>query len=426
MSKALVVTSIDGLATVECGIASVVHWFFEEIDAIVAKVPRLQQPDWSLYAISPRIDTSSSDFSPLVHTLVSTACDDHGGRFIWADVQDGSSLRAVWALGDPKRWEQMCASVAGQVRALADRHEQVTVLVHGIMLAPLRDCLRDLDHVQIVFVPHTLGPVFEDQVAGDRAVFEDRAFAALAEFAQDRIGFIGPYFEEILRTRYGRTGAQLAPFVNGIPAASFRFPAEVSTARRREHLERAGVPLDKRLVFSWGRCAWQKGFDALIPAWSDFREQSSDDWHCVLLMPQEVSPPEYVAGLDEQLARVPAGSCTVIRHFDPLLPYYLLREESLEIVVFASRFEGAPLSLLETLRFGSPRLRIAWHDTPSLAQFLRGAGTTFPFGSLERADMVKSLIRARDSENEVLPDSRVQSFADNTAAGLRDVLRWWA
>ncbi|MYS92338.1 MULTISPECIES: glycosyltransferase [Streptomyces] len=425
MGKALVVTSIDGLATVECGIASVVHWFFEEIDAIVEKVPRLLRQDWSLYAISPRIDAACSDFSPRVHALVSSACAEHGGEFLWAEVDDPSSLRAVWSLGDPRRWERMCASVAGQVRALAERHDQVTVLAHGIMLAPLRDCLRDLDRVQIVFVPHTLGPVFQDQVVSDRAVFEKRGFDAMAEFAQDRIGCIGPYFEEILRTGYGRTSAQLAPFVNGIPAGSFRFPAEVPAARRREHLERAGVPLDKRLVFSWGRCAWQKGFDALIPAWSDFRERSSDDWHCVLLMPQEVSAPEYVALLDEQLAHVPSGSCTVIRRFDPLLPYYLLREEALEIVVFASRFEGAPLSLLETLRFGSPGLRIAWHDIPSLAQFLQGAGPTFRFGSLERADMVESLLRARDSEGVTLPESRVQSFADNTARGLRDVLRWW-
>lgn len=419
------VTANDGLATIECGVASIVHWFFEEIDAIVERVPRLQRSDWSLYAISPRIDASSADFSPMVHDLVSTVCKDRGGAFLWAEVDDSSSVRAAWSLADVRGWERLCGSVAEHVRTLAGRHEQVTVLVHGIMLAPMRDRLRDLANVQIIFITHTLGQVTSDEVSDGRTVFEHRAFAAMAEFEQDRIGYIGSYFRELLLTSYHIPRERLAHFVNGIPETSFRFPANVSDSERRSYLRGAGIPLDKRLLFSWGRCAWGKGFDALIPAWSQFWENSSDDWHCVLLMPQEIAQPDYVSLLDEQLATVPDGSCTAIRHFDPLLPYYLLQDEALEIVAFASRFEGGPLSLLETLRFGSPRLRIAWHDIPPIAQFLSGVANTFPFGSLERQDVVAALLQARDRDDVVLPDSRVPSFAGNIATGLRDVLRWW-
>jgi hypothetical protein len=425
LSNALVVTAIDGLATVESGIASIVHWFFEELEGIVERVPQLRRPDWTLYAISPRIDPASADFSARVYDIAATACKRRGGEFLWADVDDGSSLRAVWALGHVPRWERMCASVAGHVRALAARHSRVTVLVHGIMMATLREQLRDLANVQVIFITHTLGHVFEDEASAGRAAFEARGFAAMARFPQDRIGYIGSYFEEILRTRYGRTTEQLAPFVNGVPQTSFRFPTGVPAEVRRDHLRRAGVPLDRPLLFSWGRCAPQKGFDALIPALGEFHARSAGEWHSVLLMPQEVAPAAYVAQLDDELAQLPPGSYTAIRRFDPLLPFYLLQEAALRIVVFASRFEGAPLSPLETLRFGSPRLRLAWHDIPPLAQFLGGVGTTFPFRSLDRSEVVQALIEARDHDDVVLTESRVQSFADNTAAGLRDVLRWW-
>ncbi|MCD9878942.1 hypothetical protein [Streptomyces guryensis] len=423
-NNAIVVASIDGLATLECGIASIVHWFFEEFDDIRAQSPTLQTSDWSLYALSPELDVSSSDYSETVHGIVSSVCKKYGGSFEWFPVADSSSLRSVWSLDKPRRWDEMCQSLAASVRQLCARHERVTVLVHGVMLTALRSYLLDIDNVQVVFIAHSLGRVFSDKASDNRTQFEDRAFADMARFPQDRIGYIGPYFKDILTQSYDRTESQLAPFVNGIPKNSFRFPADTESADRKSYLASQGIPLEKQLIFSWGRCTGQKGFDALIPAYREFLKRAPDTWHLVLLMPQEVSPTEYVALLDRQLTELPASSYTVIRHFDAKLPYYLLREEALKIVAFASRFEGAPLSVLETLQFGHSDLKIVWHDIPSISQFMGGLQQSFPLESLETRYVLDTLLRA--SRADVTFSTRGEySYSGNTAIGLESVLAWW-
>lgn len=421
--KAIAVASIDGLATLECGIASIVHWFFEEFEEIRARSTALGGASWSLYALSPRIDESSPDFSATVHDIVSARCEAHGGRFEWFPVPDSSSLRSVWSLGDARRWDEMCVSLAATVRKLCAEHEQVTVIVHGIMLTALRHYLMDVPNVQVVFIAHSLGRVFADKASENRTRFEDGGFAAMAQFPQDRIGYIGPYFKDILVDGYGRQEEQLAPFINAMPDSSFRFPADIPESERRDYLATRGIPLDRKLLFSWGRCTGQKGFDALIPGYAEFLAKVTEPWHLVLLMPQEVSPPDYVALLDELLHTLPASSYTVIREFDAKVPYYLLRDEMLQIAVFSSRFEGAPLSLLEALAFGHDGLRIAWHDIPSMRQFL-DEGDSFPFASLEAKDIGDALLRAASSPGRSRT-VEVGTFSGNTAAGLDEVLKWW-
>ncbi|MCD9878943.1 glycosyltransferase [Streptomyces guryensis] len=422
--NAIAVASIDGLATLESGIASVVHWFFEEFNDIRAQTPALQRSDWTLYALSPQIDVSSPDFSPTVHGIVSSVCKTYGGSFEWFPVADSSSLRAVWSLDQPHRWEEMCQALAASVRQLCARHDQVTVLVHGIMLTALRSYLPDVDNVQVVFVAHSLGRVFEDKASDHRTRFEDRAFADMARFPQDRIGYIGSYFQGILTERYGRTAEQLVPLINGIPRNSFRFPPDTTSTERKDYLSRHGIPMEKNLIFSWGRCTGQKGFDTLIPAYRKLLHDISNDWHLVLLMPQEVSPPEYVALLDDQLEELPVGSYTAIRNFDGTLPYYLLREQVLKVVVFASRFEGAPLSVLEALQFGHPNLTFVWHDIPSISQFLGNLQESFPFPSLEPRHIADALLRATRAD-QVNGERVCDGFSTNTSAGLQSVLEWW-
>jgi glycosyltransferase involved in cell wall biosynthesis len=422
--NAIVVAAIDGLATLESGVGNIVYWFFEELDKVMALVPALRGTNWTLHALSPRIDPASPDFSEHVHGTVSAVCAAHGGTFEWFPVVDDSSIRAIWALEHPSRWDGMCQALADAVRDLCAQHERVTVLLHGVMITALRSYLRDVENAQVILVAHSLGRIFTDNAADERISLEDRAFADMARFPQDRVGYIGPYFRDVLIERYGRSEKHLVPFLNGLPESSFRFPSELSPAERRAYLTRQGVPLDKRLVFAWGRCVWQKGHDALIPAFDEFRRRAGDEWHLVLLMPQEGAPRDYVATVEKLLARVPASSYTAIRRFDAVLPYHLLRDDAVEMIVFASRYEGSPLTMPEALRFGRNELAIVWHAIPPYIQFMDRDARSFPFESLETDAVADALTRACQPGTE--PRSGVSaSFSENAAAGLKVALEWW-
>lgn len=421
-TNALAVASIDGLATVECGIASVVHWFFEEFDRIAATSAGLRDNDWSLYALAPRIDERSSDFSPAVNRIVSDACGRHGGSFRWFDVEDTSSLKTVWSLDKPERWETMCAGLAVEVKRLCTEHARVTLVVHGVMLTALREYLSEEDNLQIVFVAHSLGRVFDDKASNNRSKFEDRGFAAMEKFPQVRVAYIGSYFRSILLDRYHLSPDKLVPMINAIPESSFRFP-KVDREEANRYLASRGIPLNKRLYFSWGRCTGQKGFDALIPGFRTFLK-TSPDAHLVLLMPQEVSPQDYIDLLDRELSSIPEERVTVIREFDPFIPYFLLQHPALFATVFASRFEGAPLAVLETLRFGRSDLKILWNDIPPMAQFLDGVENAIVMKSLSE-EHINCALREAESSPRLERQNQGGSYPDNISEGLTEALTWW-
>jgi hypothetical protein len=124
------------------------------------------------------------------------------------------------------------------------------------------------------------------------------------------------------------------------------------------------------------------------------------------------------------LDKLPPGSWTLIEAFDPLLPQRLLRDAAVEVVVFASRFEGAPLTVLEALRFGHRDLRIAWHDIPAISQFLGGREGCHSFPVLTVSETAAALLAATQETTGKGIDS-FPSFAHNTAAGLKETLSWW-
>jgi glycosyltransferase involved in cell wall biosynthesis len=421
--SAIVVVSIDGLSSLKSGIGSIVHWFFEAIDEIVESTQELHHDRWSLHALSPRLDPASDDYSSEVVADVSAACGRYRGDFRWFDVEDNSSLKNVWSLDKVDRWRSMCHNAAAEIRRLAEGRRHVTVLAHGTMFATLRSHLSAWPNVQMIYMTHTLGRVFLDANSENRTAYEDEGFALMRTAPQDKIGFVGSYYRDVLLTRYDRRDTDLVPFQNAVYVRSRRF-SELTGAGADADL--GPVPGGKRLVFSWGRCVPQKGFDVVVPAFGDFLSRRADagDWHLVLLAPNEVAASEYVATLREQLALLPEGSYTLVQRFDPLLPFRILESRSLEICVFASRFEAGPLTLIEALTFGHEDVNIVWNDIPPMRHLLREQPRTFGFSPLRTKEMADAMLRAADDGGGIAKGS-VIDFATSMAAGLKAALSWW-
>lgn len=421
---ALVVVSIDGLCTLKSGIGSIAHWFFEAIDEIVEVTQELRHDRWSLHALSPRLDPASDDFSSDVVAEVEAACKRYRGDFRWFDVDDNSSLKNVWSLDKVERWRSMCRNAAAEIRRLAAGRGRVTVLAHGTMFATLRSHLSSWPNVQVIYMTHTLGRVFLDANSANRTAYEDEGFALMRTAPQDKIGFVGTYYRDVLRTQYDRRDVDLVPFQNAVYVRSRRFGDLAGTRAGADGGGDLGpVPGDKRLVFSWGRCVPQKGFDVVIPAFGEFLSRRADagDWHLVLLAPQEVAATDYVATLHERLRRLPAGSYTIIEQFDPLLPFRILAARALEICVFASRFEAGPLTLIEALTFGHEDVRIVWHDIPPMRHLLAAQPKTFGFAPLQADEMAAAMVRAADQGGGIVKGN-VIDFATSMSAGLRAAL----
>jgi glycosyltransferase involved in cell wall biosynthesis len=421
---AIVVVSIDGLASLKSGVGSIAHWFFEAIDEVVAATEELGHDRWSLHALSPRLDPASDDYSDEVVAEVTAACGRYRGDFRWFDVEDNSSLKNVWSLDKVDHWRTMCRNAAAEIRRLAEGRRRVTVLAHGTMFATLRSHLSAWPNVQMIYMTHTLGRVFLDANSENRTAYEDEGFALMRTAPQDKIGYVGSYYRDVLHTEYDRRDEDLVPFQNAVYVRSRRF-GDLALAGAGEGEGLGPVPDGKRLVFSWGRCVPQKGFDVVIPAFGDFLSRRTDaaDWHLVLLAPQEVAASEYVASLHEQLRALPEDSYTLVENFEPLLPFRILESRALEICVFASRFEAGPLTLIEALTFGHEDVRIVWNDIPPMRHLLRDQPRTFGFSPLRARDMADAMLRAADGGG--IAKGNVIDFATSMSAGLKAAFSCW-
>ena len=420
---ALVVVSIDGLCSIKSGIGSIVHWFFEAIDEIVASTARLRHDDWALHALSPHLDQASDDYSSDIVAEVTAACSRYRGDFRWFDVEDNSSLKSVWSLDKVDRWRSMCRGAAAEIVKLAEGRRRVTVLVHGTMFATLRSHLSSCRNVQLVYMTHTLGRVFLDANSDNRTAYEDEGFALMRAAPQDKIGFVGTYYRDVLITEYDRRTTELVPFQNAVYARS-RLIGDPGGTTTGADLPPATS--GKRLVFSWGRCIPQKGFDVVVPAFGEFldRRADADDWHLLLLAPREVAAGEYVAMLHDQLRLLPADSWTLVERFDPLLPFKILADPALEVCVFASRFEAGPLTLMEALTFGHQDVSIVWHDIPPMRHLLSDQPRTFGFSPLETHEMADAMVKAAENGGGIVK-SKVTDFTKSMSRGLDAAFGWW-
>ena len=134
----------------------------------------------------------------------------------------------------------------------------------------------------MIWIPHSLCAVFKDQFSDfERMSIEKESIESILKTKNDNIGYISNYFKDILHRKYKVPNERLVPFINGIYKKSSRFSKLDSIII--DEIQNNGIPLNKNIIFSWGRCVYQKGFDLLIPAYRKFLIKNPD-YHLILLI----------------------------------------------------------------------------------------------------------------------------------------------
>ena len=132
-------------------------------------------------------------------------------------------------------------------------------------------------------------------------------------------------------------------------------------------------------------------------------------------MPIETSDNNYISFIEKELGDLPSGSVTPIFKFDPCLPYALLKNKNIDMLIFASRFEGNPLTPIEALSF-SREAKILYSNIPPLNELLKENEGAIQF-ELNPPSLYEAMLKARSLKGLIIRKSK-NSIIDNYAKGL--------
>ena len=246
-----------------------------------------------------------------------------------------------------------------------------------------------------------------------------RSIAAISQAKNDLIGYIGEALKEVLEKGYHIKPEKLVPLKNGLYFNSGRF--NFSETEQQENLRRWDIPLDKKIIFSWGRCVYQKGYDILIPACKSFLEKHKD-YHLVLLMPTETSTRIYLKRIRSMARNLPRNSVTTVYTFDETLPYSLLHHKNLHILAFPSRFEGAPITALEGLTFSGPNVQFVYSAIPPLQDIFMNELRGLCIKDFEVDSWNVGISSAAKKRCSPIRDAQIPDIVTNYAKGIDLIL----
>jgi len=381
----IVVSAIDGIVGIETGVGVVVQNFIQSYERIIEN-SLLKNFNTSLICLSPMMGASAIDQK--IEEQTATICKKTEGfldYFPTLAICPEKQLY-LWS-GQPKNptnqhWKSMSLALSAYLQSLQHSYDYLLVLLHDVPFILTRS-FNTCPNIHYIWISHGLADTFEDTYQNFRLDIESDGVESLITHS-DSIGYISENYRDLLLSKYQVKNEQLIPLINELVSLQ---PNENS--RHIENiLERAD---GRKIIFSWGRCAYQKGFDFIIPAILEFQKQYTKDYYYVLLIPTATGEPSYVKDIELILSNNQDKNGTVIFEFDNNLPRNILECPDLSHVVFGSRFEGFSNTALEALKFAPQNAFFICSSIAAHEEAFKNVATSIFFNDFSASSVLDAL-----------------------------------
>ncbi|MGQ9674553.1 MAG: glycosyltransferase family 4 protein [Chloroflexota bacterium] len=268
-----------------------------------------------------------------------------GGRLEFlVNFTQGYLPRAPWGVGDlgsMENWKVASGSGAAAALSLGRAHQRSLVYCHDSLfaLAPVYITLQAPAYgvdVVALYVIHSTALLHEMPLPNpERLMVESLGVQWAKVYPNERLGYISRFMADHIIREYGGHPDTLAPAGNGInpenPWFRLRSREEIS-----DKLRQYRVPLDKPLVFSWGRPVEYKRYDVVIEAAAQLRGQI----HPVIMLSGDYPKlPELARGLGMDV--------TLINAFDPEFVAAMVQWENTQAAASLALNEPGGLTPME-------------------------------------------------------------------------------
>lgn len=410
---AIIISAHDGLVSLITGVGVVVNSFLESFEEIKVRTRILRNNKIELLCLAPYLPKSSKDYNSKIEERTRYVCESNSGKLVeiptFANGNDD-----IW--DGPNQWRSASLSAASYIIAIYHKYDLIILLAHDTIFSSVRTYVSNLHKLKIIWIPHSLGMIFTDEFSSpERLSIEKESIESIQKTKHDDIGYVSHFFRDVLRKEYGVCNKKLVPFINGIYRESSRF--NISDSKIASQIKNNQIALNKKIIFSWGRCVYQKGYELLIQAYKKFLIKNPN-YHLVLLIPTSTSPNEYVYKIKKQILMLPEKSVTAIYDFRDTLPYSILHHPNLKIVVFPSMFEGAALTPLEALSFAKNDVNFVYSAIPPFLEIFKDDNRGIPIQTLTVESLHNGMEIASKKRNISTRKATITDFVDSYVKGL--------
>ena len=395
---AIVVCSIDGLLSLETGVGVIVSAFLNRFGQITEGIDLLGSANPALYCISPELEVGAIGFRADLFSKTAKICNSHGGELlVVSSYADGQQWRALWYGQDittaEQQWHRLSKAAGDLIKVLADDYTLVIVHSYDTPFAAIGQYTVLPERAKIVWIPQSMGAVFEDDSQDQKIRFEREAISQIVASRSSFIGCGNKYIRSVLENIYSVPSSKLVVFENDIDIEATRYSSAVLKTYCPAILQT--LPRNRRIIFAWGRCKPQKGIDIILKAVARiFQLPEFDDCHLVLLAPTTTTEPAFLEEIKGLLEDLPGDRVSAVFEFDEKLPVAIMKSSALGAVILASRFEAVGLAASEALFFSGALIPIVFSPIPAFHEVLDPWPGTYRMENIDAQSLTDALLRA--------------------------------
>lgn len=340
MKNGIFFLTYDGYYNFTSGIGTQTKTFLKGLEAYYGEYSK-RYGEFEVNLIIPNFDESVYGYDERRILDASKIVDGLGGNVYKCASSLDKEGSNFWTVHN---WEKVSASAAAIIVKESRKYEKVIVLaIDPPFLKTPRyiNIYKPKTKIQSVILMYTSAYIHDEKLSSGRLKWEIDGLASAQEYENIKIGDVCGYMRNHFVEFYGVSKNLFVPYSSSLFLEDTDFQ-DVSRADLMAVLNKYNIPLNKDIVFAFGRTSWVKGFDTLLKGFSLLDQEKI---HLVLLATQFV---EGDASEYSRLIEKEKISCSLITDFTRELPVALCQYGRCKIVVCPSRqepFSNIPLEV---------------------------------------------------------------------------------
>lgn len=330
----------DGYYNFTSGIGTQTKTFLKGIDAYHEKYADVYG-DFEINLIVPEYDNSVYGYNEKDIEFANIIISRFGGKVYTCDSSLDKEGSDFWTVAN---WDKISTSASSIILKESKKYNKVIVITVDppFLHVPKHLAINNKESLGIksVILMYTSTYIHDEKILKDRLVWEQEGLLSAKDNCNIKIGDVCNYMREHLIKNYNINPESFVPYHSSLFLEDTDF-YQMTQENILSVLIKNNIPLDKNIVFSFGRTSWVKGFDTLLESFALINCNT----HLVLLV-----TPFVEGGVEEYetIIRDKNISCTLITEFTRELPIALSQYGKCKIVVCPSRrepFSNIPLEV---------------------------------------------------------------------------------
>lgn len=341
----LIICAHDGITSLYAGVGTAVNGYFRAIENIVKELQSSYEV--KVWGIAPKYTESNYGFNANQLKKETDICRKTGGDVLFCfNYSDGWNQ-----YGNMDNWPTASASAATIAYEILKNDNPTDAIVIGVdtpfaMTPAILNRQMDLPiNYYGVWMPHSTSLIHERGCYDtERLKFETRVIKIANETSNLFIGFLNPYMKKHLAFDYGASEESLTPILNGIVVDEVK---KFSQGEIEKAAIDRGIPLDKPIVFSYGRGVPYKGFDIFMKVAKRLEDLP---YHFVV----QAAPYTMEDPIVDELNSLKNKNITLMFGLDFVFPRQFMQWDKTELVAVLSKYEPGAFIPAEIRIYGKP------------------------------------------------------------------------